>query len=39
MDNWILIGLSSGLLALVSFGGAVRETLIIVVKQQLHIDQ
>lgn len=39
MDNWLIIGLVSGSLAFVSFVGAARETFIIVIKQQLHIDQ
>lgn len=39
MDNWILVGLISGSLSIVSLVGAARETVIFVIKQQLHIDQ
>lgn len=37
MDNFIIIGLVSGSLALVSFGGAVRETVILYIKHELHL--
>jgi hypothetical protein len=37
MDSFLVIGLVSGSLALISFGGAVRETIIIIIRQQLHM--
>jgi hypothetical protein len=37
MDNLWVIGVGSGALALLSFGGAIRETIILFVRHNMHL--